>query len=117
MRWVPFRRRASDGRSGDLERFFGRLARDQLGPGYGAVERRRDFRSVFATPAGRRVLWSLLDWCGLFRPVAVKGDPYETYHRDGRRDIGLRIIRALEAAAPSGEDARQAGPEERRGER
>ncbi|MDJ0944259.1 MAG: hypothetical protein QNJ30_12375 [Kiloniellales bacterium] len=115
MTWHPFRRRAAGDRGADLERFFGRLARDQLGPGYGAAERRRDFRTVFATPAGRRVLWSLLDWCGLFRPVAVKGDPYETYHRDGRRDIRLRIIRTLEAAAPSGEDAPTAAQEEGQG--
>ena len=81
----------------DPEAFFRDLATAQLGAGYGAAERRRDFRSVFATPAGRRVLWSLFDWCGLYRPVAVKGDPYETYHRDGRRDIGLRILRALDA--------------------
>lgn len=113
MAWLPFRRRPSAAPAGDLERFFGRLARDQLGPGYGAAERRRDFRSVFATPAGRRVLWSLLDWCGLFRPVAVKGDPYETYHRDGRRDIGLRIVRTLEAALPQDRDAPQDGSEER----
>ncbi len=115
MIWNPFRRRSKDLTTGDLERFFSRLARDQLGPGYGAAERRRDFRSVFATPAGRRVLWSLLDWCGLFRPVAVKGDPYETYHRDGRRDIGLRIIRTLEATAPQGEETPHAGAEERQG--
>ncbi|MDJ0933991.1 MAG: hypothetical protein QNI93_01240 [Kiloniellales bacterium] len=115
MIWNPFRRRSKGLTTGDLERFFGRLARDQLGPGYGAAERRRDFRSVFATPAGRRVLWSLLDWCGLFRPVAVKGDPYETYHRDGRRDIGLRIIRTLEATAPQGEGTPPARPEERQG--
>ncbi len=113
MAWFPFRRRLSGDPGGDLERFFGRLAREQLGPGYGAAERRRDFRSVFATPAGRRVLWSLLDWCGLFRPVAVKGDPYETYHRDGRRDIGLRILRTLEASVPQGQDAPQDGSEER----
>jgi len=115
MIWNPFRRRPSGDGAGDLEGFFGRLARDQLGPGYGAAERRRDFRSVFATPAGRRVLWSLLDWCGLFRPVAVKGDPYETYHRDGRRDIGLRIVRTLEATAPPGEETPPDGPEERQG--
>ena len=113
MTWNPFRGRSKGLMTGDLERFFGRLARDHLGPDYGAAERRRDFRSVFATPAGRRVLWSLLDWCGLFRPVAVKGDPYETYHRDGRRDIGLRIIRTLEATAPPGEETPPAAPEER----
>ena len=112
MAWFRFRRRPA----GDLERFFAGLARDQLGPGYGGAERRRDFRSVFSTPAGRRVLWSLLDWCGLFRPVAVKGDPYETYHRDGRRDIGLRSVRTLEATAPTPDDDAQAGPAERRSE-
>ena len=45
----------AEGARFDPEAFFRDLAAAQLGPGYGAAERRRDFRSVFATPAGRRV--------------------------------------------------------------
>ena len=95
----------------DPDAFFRDLAAAQLGAGYGAAERRRDFRSVFATPAGRRVLWTLFDWCGLYRPVAVKGDPYETYHRDGRRDIGLRILKALDTEPLERPDSAQSESE------
>ncbi len=94
MRWFSSRRRRVDS---DLDGFFRSLAAQRLGPGYGPRERHRDFKRVFSSVEGARVLWTILDWCGLYRPVAVKGDPHETYHRDGRRDIALRIIRAMNA--------------------
>lgn len=81
----------------DPEAFFDDLLRARLGAGYGPVERTRDFRRVFASPAGRRVLWQILEWAHLFRPVAVKGDSHETYRRDGERNIGLRILATLNA--------------------
>ena len=81
----------------DPEAFFEALMRARLGAGYGPVERYRDFRRVFAGPAGRRVLWQILEWAHLFRPVAVRGDSSETYRRDGVRNIGLRILATLNA--------------------
>lgn len=81
----------------DPEAFFESLLRARLGEGYGPVERYRDFRQVFASPAGRRVLWQILEWAHLFRPVAVRGDSAETYRRDGERNIGLRILATLNA--------------------
>ena len=59
-----------------------------------------DFCAVFhghSTPEqGRRVLWQLLDWARIYRPVKAN-DPYETYFRDGERNMGLRIIRTMHA--------------------
>lgn len=81
----------------DPEAFFEALMRARLGEGYGPVERYRDFRQVFASPAGRRVLWQILEWAHLFRPVAVRGDSSETYRRDGERNIGLRMLAVLNA--------------------
>lgn len=81
----------------DPEAFFESLMRARLGEGYGPVERYRDFRQVFASPAGRRVLWQILEWAHLFRPVAVRGDSNETYRRDGERNVGLRILATLNA--------------------
>lgn len=94
MRWFARRNRRPES---DLDGFFRSLSAQQLGPAYGPLDRHRDFKRVFSSAEGRRVLWTILDWCGLYRPVAVKGDPHETYHRDGRRDIALRIIRAMNA--------------------
>ena len=85
----------------DPEAFFEDLRRASLGERYGAIDRYRDFRAVFfgeSTPQqGKRVLWQILEWCRLFRPVSAPGDPHETYRRDGERNIGLKIFMTLNA--------------------
>jgi len=94
-----FRKRAPG--QPDPDGFFEALRRAALGERYTAVERYRDFRAVFfgeSTPQqGKRVLWQILEWCRLFRPVSVPGDPHETYRRDGERNIGLKIFMILNA--------------------
>ncbi|MEO3429728.1 hypothetical protein AAFN88_12760 [Pelagibius sp. CAU 1746] len=85
----------------DPDAFFDALRKVSLGQRYTAIDRYRDFRAVFfgeSTPQqGKRVLWQILEWCRLFRPVSAPGDPHETYRRDGERNIGLRIFMALNA--------------------
>ena len=96
--------------------------RDLISPpgNYTEADRYRDFRAVFfgeSTPLqGRRVLWQILEWCRLFRPVSAPGDPHETYRRDGERNIGLKIFMTLNAEpalAPPTETAVNEAPEER----
>lgn len=93
----------------DPDAFFTALRRASLGERYTAVDRYRDFRAVFfgeSTPQqGKRVLWQILEWCRLFRPVSAPGDPHETYRRDGERNIGLKIFMTLNAepGEPAGE--------------
>lgn len=94
----------------DPEAFFDGLMRARLGEGYDRAERFRDFRTVFATEAGRRVLWQILEWAHLFRPVAVHGDSTETYRRDGERNVGLRILATLNAE-PLARDEQARGEE------
>lgn len=95
----------------DPEAFFDALRAAKLGEGYGARERYSDFRAVFfgdSTPQqGQRVLWQILTWCRLFRVVSAPGDPYETYRRDGERNIGLRIFMALNAEPPAAPEEQQ----------
>lgn len=85
----------------DPDAFFEALRRASLGERYTAQDRYRDFRAVFfgqSTPEqGKRVLWQILCWCRLFRPVSAPGDPHETYRRDGERNIGLKIVMTLNA--------------------
>lgn len=106
IRW--FRRPAA--RDPDPEGFFDDLRRAAVGPDYSALDRYRDFRAVFfgeSTPEqGRRVLWQILEWCRLFRPVSAPGDPHETYRRDGERNIGLKVFMTLNT-----EPARDALPD------
>jgi len=97
----------------DPDAFFATLRRASLGERYTAVDRYRDFRAVFfgesGPQQGQRVLWQILEWCRLFRPVSAPGDPYETYRRDGERNIGLRIFMTLNAEpqAPEARDDHQ----------
>lgn len=106
MRFWPFRRRRAEV---DIDAFFGDLRRfAPIRDRYTAQDRYRDFRAVFisggATPdQARRVLWQVLEWCRLFRPVATPGDSHETYRRDGERNIGLRIFMTLHAEPGEGE--------------
>lgn len=95
MRFWPFGRKRA--RLGDADAFFDDLRRHAPEPGeYTKFDQYRDFRAVFlghSTPEqGRRVLWKILEWARLFRPVAAPGDAYETYRREGERNIGLRIF-------------------------
>ncbi len=79
----------------DPEAFFGEL-RGALPDGYTKTDRHRDFHAVFmgtSTPEqGRRVLWEILGWTGMYRRTAVKGDAHETYFREGKRNVGLQIL-------------------------
>ena len=62
--------------------------------GYSAQDRYRDFRIVFNTVEGQRVLRELLSWGRLFRPSAVglPVDPYLMAIREGERNFALRIL-------------------------
>lgn len=95
----------------DPDAFFEALRRASLGERYTTIDRYRDFRAVFfgeSTPQqGKRVLWQILEWCRLFRPVSAPGDPHETYRRDGERNIGLKIFMTLNAEPDEPEDSQE----------
>lgn len=56
----------------------------------------REFREVFlGTDVGRRVFYDILSWGRISAPCAVKADPYETYRREGARELALRLIAAV----------------------
>jgi hypothetical protein len=63
-----------------------------------AAQRQRDFRAAFlGSPEGEAVLYEILTWAHVFRPVFVPGDPHATHYHDGERNIGLKILAALHA--------------------
>jgi hypothetical protein len=100
-RWLRrlFSRRPAAPPPPEPNAFFDGLLRARLGESYGAVERYKDFRAVFlgdSTPEqGNRVLWQIFEWTRMYQRVAAPGDAHETYFRDGERNIGLRILVAL----------------------
>lgn len=84
---------------------------------YAAIDRQRDFRTVFRSgAAGRRVLAQILDRCRVCERSFVPGDGSETVRREGMRDVGIWLVDVLaedigdrphsaEAEAPARPDA------------
>ena len=62
--------------------------------GYSPVERYRDFRKVFGTDEGKRVLREILSWGRMFRaPVLGKPiDPYAMAVAFGERNLALKLM-------------------------
>ena len=57
--------------------------------------RRRDYRLVFESEPGRRVLLALMRQHFIFQTTKVPGDAGESAYREGRRSVVLDIIRVL----------------------
>ena len=49
-----------------------------------------DMREVLRTDPGRRVIWDLLEYCGVFESSWVTGK--EIYLLQGKREVGLKIL-------------------------
>ena len=81
----------------EIEALFEELARSRLGrQEYTNIDRYRDFRSLFlSTDQGRRVLYEIMAWGHIYRSTAVRGDPHETYRREGERNMALRVLTTI----------------------
>lgn len=101
------------GERADPDAFFASLTPVKVGRNYTRTDRYRDFRRTFATPEGRRALWQIFEACGLYRSHARSENVNETFLRLGERNIGLKILRWMNAE-PLDEPERKA-QEERRG--
>lgn len=53
------------------------------------------FKEVFSSPNGKEVLKKILNYCGLLRTSYVQGDSLATARNEGRREVGLEIVRIL----------------------
>jgi hypothetical protein len=54
-----------------------------------------DYRHAFGSEAGKRVLDDLMTRTGVARSTIVRGDPHASAFNEGRRSIGLEIVRAI----------------------
>lgn len=100
-------RRPAAAPAGEVHALFAALARARGTPPYTEHDRRRDFRRVFlASAAGKRVLHEIFASTHLFATTFVPGDAFATHWREGRRDVGLRILAMLDTDAPDGPGAR-----------
>ncbi len=98
MRW-PFRRRGTP----DPEAFLAELAASHPGKPYsswpGSIDRYRDFRRLFLeTEQGKRVLYEIMGWCGMFRSAAPSAnfDPHKTMFLNGQQDIAFKLLAVMD---------------------
>ena len=106
---------ALGGATADPAVWVAAFAPDKPKGSHTTAERCRDFRIVFLDGGAseeqvRRVLWQVLEWAHIWRPVVQPGDPYMTHFRDGERNLGLRILATVHAepeAAPTEAEADQ----------
>ena len=70
--------------------------------GYTPVDRYRDFRKVFGTDEGKRVLSEILSWGRILRvPVLGKPiDPYAMAVAFGERNLALKLMAAVNIEPP-----------------
>ena len=48
------------------------------------------YQRVLATPEGRRVLWELMEFCGVYTESFTGNS--QTFYNEGRRAVGLKVI-------------------------
>ena len=58
-----------------------------------------DIKALLADPAGRRVLWRLLDHCGVFRS-SFTGHGARDAFNEGTRNVGLFLMAEITGADP-----------------
>lgn len=56
------------------------------------MDRYRDFRAVFGTEAGQRVLEDIMGFGNVFRGTAMGESSHLTYKHEGRRELALLIL-------------------------
>jgi hypothetical protein len=64
-----------------------------------AQRRQNDWRAIVAMPEGRRVLWSLLEQCHVFRSIMETNA--RIYYNAGIQDFGRTIIKEITDADPT----------------
>lgn len=60
------------------------------------VQRTLDYKRVFGSEEGKRVLWDMMTAGHMLHSTRVPGDPTETLFREGERNTVLRVLTILE---------------------
>lgn len=61
---------------------------------------RADLGAIFSTREGARFFSALLDLCGVFRLSYQGEETHASAFKEGARNVGLRVLSALEAIDP-----------------
>jgi len=62
-----------------------------------------DMRDALTRPQGRRMVWSILSKCGIYG-LSYCGNNSETFFKEGKRSIGLELLKLVEDAKPGSMD-------------
>ena len=60
--------------------------------------RLNDVREVLNSRRGRRFMWELLDFCGVFKTSFA--DQHQIFYNEGQRNVGLKLLADVNEAAP-----------------
>lgn len=60
-----------------------------------------DLENVMKMPSGRRVIWRILGYTGLFRASFDSSSPYMTTFNEGKRAVGVSIYEDIVRACPA----------------
>ena len=82
-------------RQGNPIKFSERMAAALPTAPYSALDRYRDFRRLFETDQGQRVLAQIMSRCQVWERSYAEGDTHETARREGMRDVGLWIMEIM----------------------
>jgi hypothetical protein len=63
-----------------------------------------DFEAICKTPAGRRVMWRLLERAQFFADAFDPDRPHVTSYNEGQRSIGKFVIEEMTKTAPGSFD-------------
>lgn len=58
------------------------------------LQLREEADLLLGSPAGRRTLYNILAFCGVFQQT-FDPDPYKTAYNEGRRSVGLALTHRL----------------------
>ncbi len=83
----------------DPEKFLDDLNEHQFGSYDNEKQRLQDFKATFGTPHGRRVLYMIMLWGGVFSTSEGSLERAE-----GRREIAIKILHILNARVEESED-------------
>lgn len=82
----------------DIKAFFESLSMVKTGRnGYSKMDRYRDFRKVFGTEEGRRVLAQIVDHSDIPIVESEVSDTHKMAFRAGQRNLSMWIIKVLNA--------------------
>ena len=60
--------------------------------------RLNDVREVLNNKRGRRFIWELLEFCGVFKTSLA--DEHVIFYNEGQRNVGLKLLADINEAAP-----------------